>query len=401
MSDRPQPGVPFGFGQFDLGEVVRMLRSEGPLNFDVAHQVATWVALQGEEEPPVPGADAALMEELTRTAHIHVLEATGLGAELEVRSRTLGRAEWSTEVLDGLRPVLTTLAQRLTAAPSEADVEGGFGDEPGAPADLANLLTAMAPVLLGVQAGFMVGHLGSLALARYEMPLPLDLSPGVTFVAPNLSDFERDWELPPEEVRFYVALHEVLHAAMLSVPWVRERVLRLAGEYVGAFEVDPRVVEERFAGVDPNDPESLERAMGDPSELLGAMRSPAQEGVLARLTATTAVLEGYADHVLADAGRPLIPSFDRIREASHRHRVERGEAARFLEALLGFELSRNDYERAAAFCQGVAERAGAGALRRLFEREALLPTPPELDAAGLWLERINLPEEPSASAPLL
>lgn len=387
--------MPFGFGQFDFGEVVRLLHSEGPLNFEVARQVATWVALQGEDESPedqgaLPG-DADLLAALTRTAQIHVHEATGLGAELEPRPQTLGRAEWASEALEGLRPVLTTLARRLTTPPPEfSDVAPD--DAPVSP-DLANLLTAMAPVLLGVQAGFMVGHLASLTLGRYEMPLPLALPPAVSFVAPNIADFERDWQLPAEELRFSVAIHEVVHAAMLSVPWVKARVLRLAEEYVSAFEVDGRLVEERFGNLDPTDPETLQRALGDPSELLGAMRSPTQQHVLERLTATTAVLAGYADSVLEDVGRRLIPSFDRIREASHRHRVERGEAARFLETLLGFELSRQDYERAAAFCAGVAQRAGPGGLRRLFEDEAKFPTPAELEAPGLWIERINLPAD--------
>lgn len=422
MSDTPQPGPGFGFEEsgfgesgFDFAEVVKMLRSEGPLNFDVARQVATWVAVQGAalgdsedaaaaaaapaaaSPPPAAAAasapaaaDADLMTELTRTAQMHVTEASGLGADLEVRPRTIGRGEWSEEVLAGLRPLLTTLAQRLTATTPETP-EGVPESEAAGMADLGNLLTAMAPVLLGVQAGFMAGHLASLTLARYEMPLPLASPPDVTYVAPNITDFERDWQLPREELRFYVAIHEVVHAAMLSVPWVQGRLLRLAEEYVGAFEVDSRLVEERFADLDLADTDALEAAMGDPSELLGAMRTPAQHQVLERLTLTTAVFEGFADHVLAEVGEPLIPSFDRIREASHRHRVERGDAARFLEALLGFEVGRADLERGAAFCRGVVERAGTAGLRRLFEDESRLPTPSELEAPGLWLERISLP----------
>jgi len=39
----------------------------------------------------------------------------------------------------------------------------------------------------------------------------------------------------------------------------------------------------------------------------------------------------------------------------------------------------------------VVERAGTDGLRRLFTHPDNLPTPAEVDAAGLWLARIDLP----------
>ena len=93
-------------------------------------------------------------------------------------------------------------------------------------------------------------------------------------------------------------------------------------------------------------------------------------------------------------GTRLIPSFDRIHEAMQRHRLERGEAERFIEGLLGLKLDRDTYERGDAFCAGVIERAGVDGLNRLWETERMLPTPAEIDAPGLWLARIDLPEDP-------
>lgn len=381
---------PFPFGNFDLSEVMRLLQSEGPLNFEIARQISQWVALEGEEEQPVDAGEAEALAELTRTAQIHVREATGLGAELPARVETVGRGRWAADTLEGLAPVLTTLAERLAAAGGEQRPDEGT-QPPGQP-DLSSMMTAMAPVLLGVQAGFMVGHLASRTLGRYEVPLPLAQAPGVCLVVPNISEFERDWELPGDELRFYVALHETVHAALLSVPWVQGRMLRLAEEYVSAFDVDPRRIEEQLGDVDPTDPSSLESALGDPADFLASVRPAHQEEALGHLTATISLLEGYADFVLDRIGRRLITEFDRIREASHRHRVERGEAEKFLEALLGVGVGRDDYERAARFCAGVAERVGDEGLRRLWESERRWPTGPELEAPGLWLERIDLPD---------
>ena len=44
-----------------------------------------------------------------------------------------------------------------------------------------------------------------------------------------------------------------------------------------------------------------------------------------------------------------------------------------------------------AFVDGVIERAGSDGLARLWESEQMLPSPPEVDAPGLWLARIDLP----------
>jgi putative hydrolase len=254
------------------------------------------------------------------------------------------------------------------------------------------LLTTLAPVLLGVQAGSMIGYLAQHALGRYDLPLPADDAPSLSFVVRNIDAFEAEWSLPRTDLRFYVAVHEVLHAAQRLVPWVQARLVNLATEYVGAYELDPAAFESRFGDIDPSDPESLAGIAQQPEALLGAMQSERQRDVLVRLQTFTSVLEGYADVVLDRIGERLIPSQGQIHEAMKRHRLERGEADRFIEGLLGLRLEREHYERGEAFCRGVIERAGPEGLNRIWEREAMMPTPSELEAPGLWLARIDLPE---------
>jgi putative hydrolase len=173
-------------------------------------------------------------------------------------------------------------------------------------------------------------------------------------------------------------------------------LVRLSTEYVSAYEVDPGALESRFGSLDPNDPSSFGSIAEDPDALLGAMRSPRQDEPRRQLQLLTAVLEGYADSVIERVGERLIPSFAQIHEAMQRHRVDRGEAERFIEDLLGLKLERQHYEQGEAFCRGVIERAGPEGLNRLWEAEHMLPTPAELDAPGLWLARIDLPEETSS-----
>lgn len=399
------PGMPFGGGGFDLSQIMRMLQSQGPINWDVAREIASWVAVEGGSERPVDPAAHEQLSELTRAAQTHVVAETDLTGTYTASLRTLGPQGWAALHLDALRPVLEALATTLgkvmrEAGPTPGELEpgepgaaGARGPSPFGPEMLGGMMQMLAPALLGMQAGSMIGYLAQHALGRYDLPLPTSDEPSLCFVVQNIDAFEEAWSLDRADLRFYVAVHEVVHAAERSVPWVRERLVRLSTEYVSAYEVDPSALEDRFGSIDPADPSTLGSIAEDPDALLGAMHSPRQDEPRRQLQLLTAVLEGYADSVLERVGEKLVPSFRQIHEAMDRHRVERGEAEVFIEGLLGLKLERHHYERGAAFCHGVIERAGPEGLNRLWESERMLPTPAELDAPGLWLARIELPED--------
>jgi len=401
------PGFPFGGGTFDLAQVMRVLQSPGPVNWEVARQIADWIAVEGGEEQAVDPTARVELEELVGAAQAHVTGETGLSATPAAPLRAVGRKEWAALHLDALKVVLEALATNLGAAmqaPTDLDVEldeptGGpeaspFGIPGLGPEMLGGIMQMLAPALLGMQSGSMVGYLAQHALGRYDLPLPTSDAPSLVFVVQNVDEFEAAWSLPRQDLRFYVAIHEVVHAAMRSVPWVRELFVRLSTEYVSGYEIDPRAFEDRFGAIDPMDPSSFSAVAEQPDALLGAMQSPRQDDARRRLQLLTAVLEGYADDVLTRIGTRLIPSFGQIHEAMKRHRLERGEAERFIEGLLGLKLDRETYERGDAFCAGVLERAGVDGLNRLWEAERMLPTSAELEAPGLWLARIDLPEDP-------
>jgi putative hydrolase len=397
VAGSPQPGeeplLPFGFGDLDLNQLLRMLQASGPVNWEIAAQVARHLATDGEAERPIEPAAVTELDELARAAQTHVVAETGLTATFATAVLATGRRGWVDLHLEALRPVLDALAATLGQAfrAGLPDVPGDAGG--GSPADaLAGLVPMLAPLLLGVQAGSMIGYLAQHALGRYDLPLPTSDEPSLCFVVPNLDAFEEAWSLERADLRFTIALHEVVHAATRSVPWVRERLVGLATEYVSAYEVDPMILQSRLGDVDPANPESLQRLAERPEELLGAMTSTRQEEMLASLRVFHAVLEGYADDVLRRVGTRLVPSFSRIQEATARHRIERGEATRFVEQLLGLTLEREDYELGAAFCAGVVERAGPEGLNRLWASPAMVPTRSELEAPGLWLARIDLDE---------
>jgi putative hydrolase len=135
----------------------------------------------------------------------------------------------------------------------------------------------------------------------------------------------------------------------------------------------------------------FQKMMGDPEMLLGAVRSPAQDALLPQIEAVVAVVLGYVDHVMDRIGTSLVSSYGMVTEAMRRRRVESTDADRFVERLFGLELTQARVERATAFVDGVVERGGVESLDRLWSHERNLPTPAEVDAPGLWLERIDIP----------
>jgi putative hydrolase len=388
------PGLP-GFGDLDLTQLMGMLSSPGPVNWAIAGQIARQVATEGTPERPIDPAAPAEFGELARAAQTHVAELTGLAAGLAAPVRVLTATEWAELHLDALRPVLEDLARTLgTALQSEMESELEAEAEGAGAADpMAALLPMLAPVLLGLQAGSMIGYLALHALGRYDLPLPTADAPSLCFVAQHIDDFETAWTLPRADLRFTLATHEVVHAAVRSVPWVRERLLRLSSEYVRAYRLDLRALEDKFGGLDPTNPQSFEALAAQPREILGALQTPEQLAGQERLRGFTTVLEGYADTVVGRVTERLVPTGPQIHEAFKRHRIDRGDAGQFIDALLGLDLGRDDYERGRSFCDGVIERAGLDGLNRLWTDEAMVPTTPELEAPGLWLARIDLPTE--------
>ena len=396
VADDPFKGVPF------LGDLARMLSKQGPIAWDAARQLAYSIATEGQSEPNIDPIERMKLEQLARVADLHVAEATGLSTSVTGRSVEVvpvTRGQWVQQTLDAYRPLFESLGTTLAgagggAATGGAPVEesGGEGDDPEA-ALLANLMQMLGPMMLGMAAGSMIGHLATRSFGQYDLPVPRAQTDQLSILTGNLTRFGDEWSLPADDLRLWICLHELSHHAVLGVDHVRARLSSLISDYVAGFEPDGGSLESRLGDVDPSSMsnlQGLQQLFGDPEILLGVTQSPAQRELLPQLETLVAVILGYVDHVMDRVGGTLISSYAMVTEALRRRRVEAGDADRFVERLFGLELGQRCYDRGAAFVDGVVERGGDGALARLWRVEAELPTPAELDAPGLWLARIDL-----------
>ena len=374
-----------------VGELAKLLSNQGPVNLEIARQLSLWLATEGKSEPNPEPSERIRLEELVRVAELHVSEATGLPTSVTgraLRVAAVGRGEWARRTLDAYRPLFEGLAAGL------AEGRGDAADtEPDPGTDLLGGVTeVVGPLLLGMQAGSMVGHLARRALGQSELPVPRPPSDELVLVPVNMNEFTTDWSLALDDVRLWLCLSEVTHHAVLGRPHVRDHLNELLRSYVSGFRPDQSAMQDRLTAIDPTDPTSFQAVMGDPGELLGAMETPEQRQVLTRIEALVAAMEGYTDHILDLVGQRLVGSYGALVEALRRRRAERGEGERFVARLFGLDVSPAQYERGRRFVSGVVERAGEDGLARLWTSARELPTPPEVDAPGLWLERIDLPD---------
>lgn len=388
-----------------LGDLGKMLSGRGSTSWDNAKQIAASIANGLDGEHNVDPADRMAYEALTRVAELNITQVTGLpcsdAAGIMIRPAT--RSEWANATIDGYRPLLETLGGTL----SEVVQQDTPDDLPEAMADpqmamMGEIMKMIGPMMLSLTAGSMVGHLAQRNLGGYDLPIPRDDTTELLVIHSNLESFTEEWSIPVDDVRLWVCLHELAHHAVLRIPHVRDRLVRLLGDYSKGFRPDPRAIEERFGQFDISDPssmESMQQAMQDPEAIMGVMQSDEQREILPYISALVAVVEGYVDWVMDQIGTRLIGSYGMLSEAMRRRRIAANPSDRFVARMLGIEVDQVCYERGQNFISGVIERATEDRLPRLWQDEAHLPTPNEVDAPGLWIARTDLEVGPADTDP--
>lgn len=389
------PDSPDEFNPFKglpiFGDLGKLFSQQASSTWETARQFAVALATDSLSEPNVDPADRIALGELARVAELHVANVTGLSITRAGQTASIvpvTRAQWATATLDAYRDLLEPIGSVSSRTEDE--------ETPIDPAQamFGQIMKMIGPVMMSMTAGSMVGNLARRSLGQYDLPIPRDGSE-LMVVPANIDALADEWSLDPSDLRLWVCLSELTHHAVLSIPHVRQRIDELLADYVRGFEADPDALESRLSDLDLANADSLsglQSVLGDPEVILGAVQSPAQRVLLPQITALVTVIAGYVDWTMDSIGRGLIGSYQRLSEALRRRRVTAEAADRFIERIFGLELSQDQYDRGAAFASGVVERAGTEGLARLWRSARELPTPAEVDAPGLWLARIDLPE---------
>jgi len=360
----------------------------------MARQFAHQIATEGKSEPNVDPVQRAEVAELARVAELHVanitsLQASASGRPLSVEAVT--RAEWASTTLDAYRPLLGRLAERLSKGSLPSDVVDADAQI------LDGLLKALNPMMMAMSAGSIAGHLATKAFGSYALPIPRP-EDRILILVDNVKLFAEEWSLPSNDVQLWVCISEIATHSVLSVPHVKTAFEQVLQRYIDGFQTDPRGFEDRFMNLDigSGDPAELQKqlqsALGDPENLLGALRSDAQLAVIPDLEALLAVVVGYVDYIVEKASQDLLSSYHSLSEIVRRRRFTSSAGDQFVEKLFGVEITAELVQRGSTFISGVLDRADEATLTRLWNDPTALPTPNEVDAPGLWLARIDLPD---------
>ena len=403
-SDPTDPGNPF---QSLLGDLMNMLGSNGPDSWEMTRAFALNVATGGTPEANVEPLQRIQVEQLSRVAELNVAEATGMPVTPDGRRLTcvpVGRGDWTLRALESWRPVLAEMAAPPPAdsavpATGAGDLDPALDPSGGMAAMLGQWASAIGPMFLGLQVGSVVGHLSQRALGQYPLALPWAPSDELLLVTPNIAEFAHDWSLPEEEALLWVCAREIATNSVLTRPVVRARMEELLHGYAESQAAAQQDLAGRLRGITGGDAsgagmdlEALQGMFGDPEALLGDLLTPETRRTSDRLTALAVVVDAYADHIATSVGARLVGAHSQLAEAWYRRRTERGKGEEAAGALFGLDLDQGQVDRGRAFVAGVVERAGEESLGRLWSSARNLPTPAEVDAPGLWLERIDLPE---------
>ena len=383
-------GFPFGMDPESLRdaplfrEMQRVMSSSsGPVNWELARQVAVASAAEAGEDREASETDRKGFEEAVRVAEMHVARFTGLELPTDwAVLRLARRAEWigaNTESLAGLlEPAAARIGESIGTAQAEA--------LPPEMQPMGNMLAQLSPLLMGAQVGQVLGFLAQRVLGQFDVAVPRSGPSSVMFVVPNIRRFEADWSLDATDFRTFVAIHEVTHRFEFARPWARDRFGALLDDFLSTLRIDVDGMQAKLSTLDAADPEALQRMLESDEGLFGAELDEEQRLKLGRIQAFMSAAEGYGDHVMHALGQELLPSYARIDEAMRRYREgELGDPV--FERLLGVEMKREQYEAGRAFCDTVVELTDEATLARMWDSVEAMPSLPEVAEPRLWLAR--------------
>jgi putative hydrolase len=386
------------FGNMPMfGDMMKMFNTQGPIQWDTARQIALMTATDGQTEPNVDPLVRIEYANLARIAGMHVHQITGLGditTASSVEPVMVTPGAWAQRTLDDYRPLFTQLATALSS--HQNDPTDSSSDSDPFATMFAGITNMIAPMTMGMTVGSMVGHLAKKSLGQYDLPLPRPIKNEIAIVPATVDTFAAEWDLPLEDVRMWTLIRELVVHQLYSITHIRDAVTDMVQSFIAGFRPDPSAITDKLSNLDSTDPNelmgSLQKILGDPELMLGAVRSEEQNRLQPQLDALLGLIIGWSDHMTDAVGSRVLGNPSRIAEAARRRRIESGDETVFVEKLLGLHINRQQVERGRNFVQGVIERMGEGGLAPLYISAANLPTLSELDAPGLWLARLEISE---------
>jgi putative hydrolase len=343
----------------------------GPVNWDLARDVARQAAAQGADPTPT-AAQRHAVEEAVRLADVWLDPVTtlpGSGGTAVAWSR----ADWVESTMPAWRELVDPVAEKVVAAtagavPAEMQAMAG---------PMLGMMRQLGGAMFGAQVGQGLGALACEVVGSTDVGLPLGPAGRAVLLPTGIEQFGAGIGVPADEVRLYLALRECAHQRLFAhVPWLRSRLFGAVEEYARGIEVDSSRLEDLMGSVDPGNPQAIQEALQ--SGMFEPQDTPAQQAALARLETLLALVEGWVDAVVTDASSGL-PSAAALRETVRRTRASGGPAEQTFATLVGLELRPRRLREAAVLWTELKAARGIDGRDALWAHAELLPTAEDLD----------------------
>jgi|SRR5829696_4284155 len=354
--------------------------SSGPVNWDLARQVATGLAREGDRS--LTATERTETDDALRLADHWLDPVTSLPSGV-TSAVGWSRLEWIETTIPTWKNLCDPVAAKVVEAmgtllPEAGSAELGPLAGLAGPGGLAGMLGGIGGMMFGGQVGQGLGTLSAEVLSATEIGLPLGPAGIGALLPQNLAEFTEGLERPADEVRLYVALREAAHHRLYEhVGWLRGHVLAAVDAYARGITVDRQAFEDAMQRFDPSDPEAMQEALG--GGMFEQEDTPQQRHALARLETALALVEGWVAHVVDAAATGRLTGAAALAETFRRRRAAGGPAEQTFATLVGLELRPRRLREAATLWATLAEHRGAEGRDAVWSHPDLIPSAEDLD----------------------
>lgn len=311
-----------------------------------------------------------------------------LGTELPgvvERHEVVDRADWARANLVTFRQLIDRVEERLL------ERRAGRHDDLGAG------IAAMANRFLTTQQiGLLLSFLGGRVLGQYDIALlSAESTPGkLLFVEENIRSTAAALDVPLDDFRIWIALHETTHAFEFEAhPWLRPYLASRLEQQLASLLDEARTIQ--LKGIVQFARRWRPR---DGEHLLAGFMSPEQRRLLRETQLVMSLLEGFSDWVMDEVGTQLLPDVRAVRERFEARRNQRRRGMdRILARITGLDMKLEQYRRGERFVAGVARAGGAEAVAHLWDGPESLPTEQEFREPRAWVARVAPDALPGSS----
>lgn len=272
-----------------------------------------------------------------------------------------------------------------------APIESMYQDEGGERTVVAAALGSVNRRVISTELGLLLGYLARRVLGQYDLAL-LGREPVTSgklyFVEPNIRATAEALDLPKDDFRMWLALHETTHAFEFEAhPWVRIHFNELLESYMGFLKQDAEALKQGLRGLRVFAQRARTRDQGE-SSWIEAIMSPDQRALFNRMQALMCVIEGYSNHVMNAVGHDLLPSYELIAARFERRKRQRTPAEQLFARLIGLDVKMEQYRLGEAFVNHVVAARGVPVIAAMWSGPDAVPSMDEIRDPDRWLCRV-------------